>query len=198
MTIHLLTEQKAEIYTAGCGLEQKSKSKPANVTAWSMDLTCPSCITRLFVTHRKVDDLAKTIDLDNPEVAKKFHFTGKQFGFRWLIDHPVLYVYETPDEFSPALALPIQNFVDIHGRAATYPDAQVTAREWIIHHADNFNAPAVKKKKVIASPPKPKVPEGYTGPLCKGCGKHDEGDFMPHPENMLEQLCMTCLVAGKR
>lgn len=198
--IHLLTEQKGTEFLSGCGLGWKDKDKPPDLTGWSMDLTCPLCITRLFVTHRKVTDLSKTLDLDDPTVAKKFHFSGKRFGFRWLIDGRVVYVYSTPDDFSPMLALPIQNFVpDTHGRDCTYADAQSAARDWIIGHEDGYSAaqPA-KKKAALVSPPKPKVPAGYTGPLCKGCGKPDEGDFMPHPENMIEQLCMTCLVAGKR
>ena len=192
MLIHLLTERKADIYTSGCGLTARS---PSELTAWSMDLTCPSCITRLFVTHRRVDNVTLTLDLDNPEVAKKFHFSSKPFGFRWLVNKPVLYVYETPEEPSPALALPIQNFVpEIKERPATYEDAQVTAREWVTHHEHHFSAPKKQKKRVITSPPKPKIPEGYDGPLCVKCGKIDEGDFMPNPENMFEQVCMVCLI----
>lgn len=207
MSIHLLTEQKAQDFTTGCGRSTRSKDMPPDMTGWSMEVTCPLCVTRLFVAHKRLENLVemtKTIDLDDPTVAKKFHFSGKRFGFRWLIDGRVIYVYETPDGFSPMLALPIQNFVpDTHNRDCTYADAQSAARDWIIKHEDGFANPTAAhskhKKAVIKSAPrKPKMPAGYDGPLCASCGKPDEGDFMPHPENMLAHLCMTCLVAGKK
>lgn len=207
--VHLVTEVKASVYSSGCGKSFKSKDgMPDNLSGWSSDITCPLCATRLFVVHKRLENLVemkKSLDLDDPTVAKKFHFSGKKFGFRWLLGGRLVYVYESPEGFSPMMALCMQNFVpDTLEREPMYTDAQTVAREWIIKHGDNFastgKSPAKKHRQRIVktAPSKPKIPEGYEGPLCKSCGKHDEGDFMPHPELMLEHLCMTCLVSGKK
>lgn len=199
--VHLLTSQKDSSYNSGCGLSEMSKTgMPSDFSGWSSDITCPKCATRLWVTH----GMTKIIDLDDPAVAKKFHFTGKPFGFRWLIGSQLVYIYESPEELSPACAIPISNFVPecLH-RPCEYSDAQTTAREWVIKHGDGrvVSTSTSKKKPPVRSrarkpapPPKPFVPADYTGELCAKCGKIDEGDFVPNPNNMLEQVCMVCLL----
>ena len=199
LVVHLLTGQSSSEYKAGCGIVLKSKDgMPDDFSGWSSDISCPKCATRLFVTH----NMTKLIDIDNPEVAKKFHFSSKPWGFRWLIDEQLVYVYEQPEAPYAMCAFAVYTFVpECLERTPTYTDAQTAAREWVIKHGDNrvHNAPkkhraAVKK---AAPPPKPRIPEGYTGALCCVCGKIDEGDFVPNPENMLEEICMTCLISKK-
>lgn len=195
MIVHLLTGQKGTTYKTGCGVDLKSKeAMPDNVSGWSSNISCPPCATRLFVTH----NMHKTIDLDDPTVAKKFHFSGKPFGFRWILDGRVVYIYEDPEGFSAMCCIPISNFVpDTLQRECTYVDAQAAAREWVIKHGDGHirDAPKQHRKKVISSAPRKKAPpEGYTGSLCVKCGKIDEDDLVPNPENMFEEVCMVCLL----
>lgn len=209
VSVHLLTKQQGNVYTTGCGREEKSSSgMPDDISGWSHDVTCPLCATRLIV-HKRLEsheEMTKLIDLDDPNVAKKFRFEGKRHGFRWLIGTPLVYVYNYHEDYSAMLALPIQNFVpEIHGREITYEDAQVTARAWITKHGDSFAATgaltastSASRKRMTRQPPKPVVPPGYDGPLCAKCGKIDEGDFMPNPANMLEEVCMPCLIKGSK
>lgn len=198
---HLLVGQSGSSYNAGCGESLKSTDgMPENISGWSSDISCPTCATRLFVSH----DMTKIIDLDDPRVAKKFHFNSKPWGFRWVIDVPLLYVYTKPEAHYAMCAVPVGNFVpEVLIRQCTYSDAQTAAREWVIKHGENRMPVTTgkrpqRKAKVKATkpqvPPKPAIPAGYTGVLCAKCGKIDEGDFVPNPTNMLEEVCMVCLV----
>lgn len=196
--VHLLTSQKETTYNSGCGLSQKAKGPmPDNFSGWSSDITCPKCATRLWVTH----SMTKILDLDDPTLVQKFHFTGKPWKFRWLRGEQLVYIFEENSN-SAMCAVPVSNFVpDCLQRTPEYTDAQVTAREWVIKHGNNreYNAPKNHRNRVkkTAPPPKPKVPEGYTGSLCCVCGKIDEGDFVTDPNNMLQEICMTCLISQK-
>lgn len=199
MIVHLLINQKDTVYKAGCGVESKVKGPmPDDFSGWSSDITCPKCATRLWVTH----SMTLILDLDDPTVAQKFHFSSKPWGFRWLRDGALIYIYETPEESSPMCAVPVSKFVpETLNRPPTYEEAQQAAKAWVIKHGDNRTHSAPKrhraKVKKAAPPPKPRIPEGYTGSLCAKCGKIDEGDFVPNPENMLEEVCMTCLIGSK-
>lgn len=198
MTVHLLTGQSSSEYNTGCGIVLKSKDgMPSDLSGWSSDITCPTCATRLFVTH----DMTMIVDLDDTERVQKFHFGGKPWKFRWLRNELLIYIYEEHGDHAMC-AIPISNFVpECLSRTPTYEDAQAAAREWVIKHGDNrvHNAPKRHRATVkkAAPPPKPKVPEGYDGALCCKCGKIDDGDFVPNPNNMLEEICMTCLIKQK-
>lgn len=206
MIVCVLTAQAGDLYTTGCGRQYKSSEMPEEVTGWSSEVTCPLCATRVLF-HQKVEnfnEMTLLIDLGNPEVAKPFHFSTKRFRFKWVVGGRLVYVYNSELDYSPMLAIGIA-----YPDEPTYENAQVLAKLWILEKEDHFAVTGAPRGAVSVSgggykrarksaPPKPIVPPGYDGLLCSTCGKIDEGDFMPSPTNMLEQVCMTCLVKGSK
>lgn len=166
---------------------------PAEITSWNRYVTCILCATRAVV-HKRLESwesMKALIDLDNPEVAKKFHFTGKRFRFRWLISGRLVYVYNSEQSISPMMAIHIDP-----DEPSLYEHAQAAARNWIVNHGDGHAEPntheRTRRQAIIKIAPR--VPAGYTGPLCPGCKKPDEGDFVDHGE---QKVCVTCLIGGK-
>lgn len=212
--VHSLTGRDNQKYITGCGLSIESKAFPKNVTGWTSEMTCIPCLARVYVIHEPLTptEMERWM-LDNvtfDENTVKFKFKTFAWRFWWNPGHVMVYVFHGEDSKVPFMSLPL-NKTD-----RTREGAIERARQWIndrsFYNAEEVqeyqdkvdNRAKVRKegsKTVITgmiAQPTTKIPEGYDGPLCKACGKHDEGDFMPHPDDITQSLCMTCLVGGKR
>lgn len=134
----------------------------------------------------------------------KFHFNGKKWQFvqrgEWL------HIYWSSEHKIPTFAHKLEGDITDQENVANQ------ARTWITDHSrkdcsayvDSKTESTVTKRRravnraAVESRPVRTIPAGYDGPLCARCGKHDEGDFMPHPSDLTKQLCMTCLVAESK
>jgi len=157
------------------------------LSGWSSKVTCPLCATRVIV-HKKVEtweEVTLLIDLEDPTVAKFFHFESKRFKFAWLIGLSTIYVYNEREAYSPSFAIPIP-----YEDEKTYENAQVTAKMWILEHGDR-HAPSGPARK--STPKKP-----VAGPHCDKCGKKDEGDCVESPADSTLLRCMPCYIKGAR
>lgn len=208
MIVHQLTERKDTLYTAGCGYQERSVSgsMPESFTGWWTDVSCPLCALRVIV-HMKVEDLVTAMRLiDDPKYTHhRFHFTGKRYGFMWLEPTPLIYVYNNVSDENAMCATHIKEHCGpLTDTPATKEMAQQAARDWIIMHSERFGddggmarTSTVRRPSAPKKPAAPVVPPGYDGPLCAGCGKIDEGDFMPSEKFPGKDTCMVCLLGGK-
>ena len=187
--IHALKSQSNGLYQACCGITVKARSLPDDFTGWNSKTTCPCCAT-CTVLHLHLttwEEVMLLIDLDDPAVAQRFHFTGKRFSFRWLIGGRLIYVYNSQESFSPMLAIHLP-----YGEESSYQVAQLTAREWISKHGDSHGETTHKAKPALQ---KPVVP---SGPHCDYCKKPEEGDCVPHPKDPTLLACMACFIKESR
>lgn len=191
MLVHLLTSQAAQAFTGGCGYTAHAKQMPEEFSAWQSLITCPLCVAR-SILHKKVgtiEEMTLLIDLDAPEV-RRFKFTGKPFRFRFL--HPHIYVYLNEESPYCMLAIPCDD---------EYPDGvHAEAKLWILEHEHLHSQDRSWQKKgsAVRAAVQQLDDPSYTGIRCAICKKKDEGDFLPSPNNITEQVCMICLVKMSR
>lgn len=182
--IHLLTEVKAGVVSSGCGLEHKD----LKTTAWFSEVTCPICTTRLLV-HRRVskeDIVALITDLENNSRVQLFSFTGKRWKFKWLINEPLIYVFEDAGSAYASYAIHIAD------SDCTYENAQVAAKMHILTFESNNGKDTVALKPKVRRVAPVKVEP--TDPHCDLCWKLDEGDCVESPADETKIRCMTCFI----
>lgn len=131
------------------------------------------------------------IDIEDFTTVRRFSFPNRRYRFRWPIGFNLVYIYSNEKSPYAMCAIPFEE-------SCTYENAQATAKLWVLQlesHGYDLSGHELQLRKQRAIKTAIELKDdGYTGPRCIKCHKKDEGDFLPYPGNMTEQICMVCLV----